>query len=210
MYSNRFWTRVQIFWALNHEANPIIPALSLSSCLFFFKKKETSSQTVQASEKKAAVKIIMFQTKKIFFGKRSTSRDSLLIIHRPAFSSKSLLSSAMPRVLQPAPGVAHSNSCTHDVNANLAQSFAPLDVLSKKLFLYYTCAQAPGVSLSVGLGLVSTKTLPATRVKRIIQVFSSPSSDYQEGLSFISWRGRKLFSFSCSPFDCCASSVACL
>ena len=209
MYSNRFWTRVQIFQALNHEANP----LSRRVCfLFCFQKKETSSQTVRASEKKAAVKIIMFQTKKFFFGKRSTSRDSLLIIHRPAFSSKSLLSSAMPRVLQPAPGVAHSNSCTHDVNANLAQSFAPLDVLSKKLFLYYTCAQAPGVSLSVGLGLVSTKTLPATRFKRIIQVFSSPSSDYWGGggLSFISWRGRKLFSFSCSPFDCCASSVACL
>ena len=209
MYSNRFWTRVQIFWALNHEANPIIPALSLSSCLFFLEERNFFTNCPSVREKGRG-KNNNVSNKKIIFGKRSTSRDSLLIIHRPAFSSKSLLSSAMPRVLQPAPGVAHSNSCTHDVNANLAQSFAPLDVLSKKLFLYYTCAQAPGVSLSVGLGLVSTKTLPATRVKRIIQVFSSPSSDYQEGLSFISWRGRKLFSFSCSPFDCCASSVACL
>lgn len=119
MYSNRFWTRVQIFWALNHEANPIIPALSLSRHVCFFKKKETSSYCPSVREKGRG-KNNNVSNKKNFFGKRSTSRDSLLIIHRPAFSSKSLLSSAMPRVLQPAPGVAHSNSCTHDVNANLA------------------------------------------------------------------------------------------
>ena len=51
MYSNRFWTRVQIFWALNHEANPIIPALSLSRHVCFFKKKETSSYCPSVREK---------------------------------------------------------------------------------------------------------------------------------------------------------------